>query len=84
MLKFSFKTGREMYKERIELLSLLVISAIYFFRKPIILGSILFIFGYIISWMRKEGKVIDKNLGDYIRKERYRKIFNRFRIFRKQ
>ncbi len=80
-LKFCFKTGREMFKERIEPLSLLIISAVYFFRKPVILGSILFVIGYFVSWVKKDGKVIDKELGDYIRKYRYKKIADKFRIF---
>lgn len=83
LLKHSYKTGREMYKERIELLSLLIISAVYCFRKPAIIGSILFIVGYFVSWIKKEEKVIDKDLGEYIRKDRYQKIMNKFRIFRK-
>jgi glycosyltransferase involved in cell wall biosynthesis len=84
LLKHSFKTGREMYKERIDLLSLFVISAVYFLRKPVILGSILFIVGYFVSWIRREDKVIDKDLGEYIRNERYGKIVDKFRIFHKQ
>ncbi|MFA5849809.1 MAG: glycosyltransferase family A protein [Bacteroidales bacterium] len=81
MLKFCFKTGREMYKERIEPLSLLVISTVYFFRKPVILGSLLFFIGYFVSWTKREDKVIDKDLGDYIRKYRYKKIADKFRRY---
>lgn len=84
MFKHSFKTGREMYKERIEPLSLLVISAVYCFRRPVISGSILFIIGYFVSWLKKEDKVIDNDLGDYIRNYRYRKIADKFRLFRKR
>ena len=84
MLKFSFKTGREMYKERIEFVSLLIISAIYLFRKPIIIGSLLFLIGYFVSWIKQEDKVIDKYLGDYIRNYRYKKIADNFRIFHRK
>lgn len=84
MLKFSFKTGRELYKERVEFVSLLVISAVHCFRKPVILGSFLFFIGYFVSWIKRENKVIDKDLGDYIRNWRYKKIADKFRIFHRK
>ena len=79
LLKHSYKTGREMYKERIDFFSLIIISAVYLFRKPAIVGSILYMVGYLVSWINSEGKVIDKDLGDYIKKDRYNKVLNKFR-----
>jgi hypothetical protein len=77
LLKHSFKTGREMYKERVDLISLFVISFVHAFRKPAVIGSILYIFGYIVSWMKRENKIIEKELGDYIRNDRYNKIWKK-------
>jgi hypothetical protein len=66
-----------MYKERVDLISLFVISFVHAFRKPAVIGSILYIFGYIVSWMKRENKIIEKELGDYIRNDRYNKIWKK-------
>jgi glycosyltransferase involved in cell wall biosynthesis len=81
LLIHSYKTGREMYKERIDFFSLIIISSVYLFRKPAIVGSILYILGYFVSWINNDGKVIDKDLGDYIKRHRYNRVLNKFRSF---
>jgi len=81
MMKFSYKTGRELYKERTEFLSLLIISAVYLFRRPVCVGSFLMILGYVVSYIKNENKVIGKELGDFIRSSRYVKVKEKFRIF---
>lgn len=83
LLKHSYRTGREMYKERVDPLSLVIISAVYLLRKPAIIGSLLFMVGYFVSLLRNEEMVIDKDLGDYIRNDRYGKILNKFGILSK-
>lgn len=67
MFKFCFKTGREIYKERVDWASLFVIISVYCFRKPVFIGSLLILFGYFVSFFKQENKVIDKDLGDFIK-----------------
>jgi glycosyltransferase involved in cell wall biosynthesis len=83
IFKFSFKTGREMYKERVEFASLLVISLVYCFRRPVLIGSLLFLFGYFVSFFKQENRVIDKDLGNFIKNYRFKKIADKFRIFQR-
>lgn len=80
LLRHSYKTGREMYKERVDLFSLLIITLVNAPRKPLILGSVLYIVGYFVSWLKREGKVIDKDLGDYMNKYRYNIVLKKLHL----
>lgn len=71
LLRHCYKTGFEMYKERIDVISLLVIASAHLMNPPAIIGSILYLSGYFFSWIKRENKTINKELGDFIRNERY-------------
>ena len=79
LFRHSFKTGREMFKERVNLFSLIFICLVNTPRKPAIVGSMLYMLGYLVSWLNREDKVIDKDLGDYINKDRYNKVLGKLR-----
>ena len=81
ILKHSFTSGFHMYKERVDLVSLFVISVLHLYRRPVIIGSFLYLLGYFISWIGREEKVIDIALGTYIRRDRFKSIRKKLSCF---
>ena len=79
LLRHSFKTGHEMYKERVALFSLIITCLLKVSQKPAIVGSMLYVFGYLVAWLNREDKVIDKDLGDYIKKVTYNQVIGKLR-----
>jgi glycosyltransferase involved in cell wall biosynthesis len=74
MFWHSWRTGREMYRERVDILSLMIIAAVSVFRVPLLLGSVLFIAGYTVSRIRNEKFVVNQDLAEYIRQDRFAKV----------
>ncbi len=70
----TFRTGREMYRERVDPASLLIISAVHLFRRPALIGSVMFLLGYLVASLRRESKVVEQPLADYIRADRFAKV----------
>jgi len=79
LLRHCFKTGREMYKERVAFFSLIITCIVKVSQKPVIIGSMLYMLGYLVSWLNREVKVIDKDLGDYIKNDSYSKVLSKLR-----
>lgn len=82
LYRHSLKTGVEMYSIRTDLLSLFYLSLKQIPRKPIILGSILFVIGYLKAFLKREPKLIEKDLGRFIRKYRYKQIWKKLHLIR--
>lgn len=66
--------GRELYLMRYDLLWVLLKSFQYFFKRPYVLGTIYFLYGYIICALRNEKRIVDRKLGAFISKQKYKNI----------
>ena len=78
----SLKTGMEMYRIRTDLLSLFYLSLKQMPRKPLIFGSMLFVIGYLKAFLKGEPKLIEKDLGRFIRKFRYTQVRKKMHLSR--
>jgi len=79
LLWHSWRTGREMFKERVDPLSLMIVAAVHLGRKPVIVGSALFVLGYLASWVRREAPVVSEDLARFIRQDRFKKVTGKVR-----
>jgi len=82
LFRYSFKSGAEMYRVRTDFISLLYFSCKQFTKKPVVIGSILYILGYFMGAFVGEERIIDKELAKSIKKYRYRKKESADRIRR--
>ncbi len=75
----SWRTGREMYKERVDPLSLFIVAGVHLPRRPVLVGSLLFVVGYVWAWVRREPRVVNEDLARFIQQDRYDKVRRRLR-----
>lgn len=75
-IKFQFKCGWYAYKLRNNFALTIFRSARRFKKKPYLFSSLLYFSGYIYSFLKKEDKIIGKELGVYLNKFHLKRIKN--------
>ncbi len=73
-LKASYRNGKMLYTIRMDVFLLLGNCIKKFFKKPYILLGLIMLIGYLSAFLNKERKIVDRELGQFIRRYRYKKI----------
>tara|TARA_Y100000994_G_scaffold249496_1_gene261533 strand:- start:444 stop:1301 length:858 start_codon:yes stop_codon:yes gene_type:complete len=75
LFKAAYRNGRMLYTIRMDVFLLLGNCIKKLVKKPYLIVSILMLVGYLGAFFLKEKKIVNKELGRFIRKYRYNKIF---------
>ena len=70
------KSGAEYYKMRSDLLLTLVRFGTRLVRKPYVGGAFCFLYGYLRAFFSRTPRIIDKQLGRFINRFHYKRIFS--------
>ena len=76
--KAAFRNGRMLYSIRMDVILLLTNCIKKIFKKPYLILCISMFLGYMFAFFRRENKIVDKDLGKFIRKYRYAKILQKY------
>ncbi len=77
-VKAAFRNGKMLYSIRMDLFLLFSNIIKKCFKKPYLILGIAMFLGYINAFFTRYNKIVDKDLGRFIRKYRYNKILKRF------
>ena len=78
VVKAAFRNGQMLYSIRMDIILLFSNIVKKFFKKPyLILGVSMFV-GYVSAFFSRYNKIVDKDLGRFIRKYRYNKLLKIF------
>ena len=78
-LKAAFRNGKMLYSIRMDIFLLIGNSIKKSFKFPFLVLGILMFFGYVFAFITRYEKIVNKDLGKFIRKYRYKKILQRFK-----
>jgi len=78
-LKASFRSGKMLYSIRMDLLLVLGNGIKNFFKQPYLISGLSLIAGYCYAFFTRHERIVPKDLGLFIRRYRYQKIFDRFK-----
>ena len=76
-VKAAFRNGRMLYSIRMGLFLLFTNCIKKIYKKPYFILGLAMFFGYILSFFRREKRIVNKELGRFIRKYRYSKIWEK-------
>lgn len=76
-IQFFSKSGFEYYKIGASPLLIIIRSVKHLSKKPYLVCSVVFLFGYIKAFIKGEKKVIDKSLAKFINKHHYSRILKK-------
>lgn len=76
----NFRRGRSQYIRNIHLILIIIKGLSKFIKKPYILSGSALIIGYLYAYFAGDRKVVDENLGKFINKFHFKRIFNRLNI----
>ncbi len=79
VLKASFRNGKMLYSIRMDFLLVLGNAIKKVFKSPYFILACSLIVGYCYAFLTCHERIVDKDLGVFIRKYRYQKIFDRFK-----
>jgi len=77
-IKAAFRNGIMLYTIRMDIVLLLTNCIKKIFKKPYLILSLSMFVGYILSFLRRDKKIVNKDLGRFIRNYRYRKILEKY------
>lgn len=77
-IKQSYRNGYESYKFGNDLMLTLIRSIVRLKRKPYIITGLAFVFGFFISWLKREPIVVSKDLAKFMRKFNYARLAKLF------
>ena len=77
-IKAAYRNGIMLYTIRMDIFLLLTNCVKRIFKKPYFILSLSMFIGYLISFLFRETKIVNKDLGSFIRKYRYRKILEKY------
>jgi len=79
VIKAAFRNGLMLYTIRMDLLLLCSNCVKNIFKYPYGILSLAMFLGYMLAFFSREKRIVTKELGRFIRKYRYNKIFERFK-----
>ena len=77
-IKAAFRNGIMLYTIRMNIFLLITNCMKKMFKKPYLILSLSMFLGYFLSLMKREKKIVNKDLGRFIRKYRYRRILEKY------
>ena len=77
-VKAAFRNGIMLYTIRMNIFLLITNCMKKMFKKPYLILSLSMFLGYFLSLMKREKKIVNKDLGRFIRKYRYRRILEKY------
>lgn len=77
-IKAAFRNGKMLYSIRMDIFLVIGNSIKKVFKSPYFLLGLFMLLGYLFSFFSRHEKIVNKDLGRFIRQYRYRKIFQRF------
>ena len=77
-IKAAFRNGIMLYTIRMDVVLLLTNCLKKIIKKPYVILSLSMFLGYFVSFFRRERKIVNKDLGRFIRNYRYRKILEKY------
>lgn len=75
--KHALKSGEEYYKMRTDLFLTLLRTGMRIPKKPYIGGACCFLYGYFKAWFGRSPKTVEKDLGRFMNRFHYKRIFLR-------
>ena len=76
-IKHSYRSGKEYYRMGYDFFLALLKSISIMAKRPFLLGSALFFFGFTVAFLNKSKKIVDNELAGFIRKFQYNRILKR-------
>jgi len=79
LIKAAFRNGKMLYSIRMDILLLIGNALKKALKPPYLLLGLAMFFGYLSAFLTRYNKIVDKDLGKFIRKYRYSKILNKLK-----
>ncbi|MAZ58124.1 MAG: glycosyl transferase family 2 [Flavobacteriales bacterium] len=77
-LKAAFRNGKMLYSIRMDIFLVIANSIKKVFKFPYLLLGLFMCLGYVYAFLTRYERIVNKDLGKFIRKYRYKKIVQRF------